>query len=113
MLNAGCGDSVLGLFVGLAVLYGPAQVRVIGSLAMPARVLAGLFVVLAVASSATYGAWPAMFGTITAVVTAYLLCGGRGHSAGDLKAWLHRKLARRRMRVMEGGKGSGRKDYLN
>lgn len=112
MLTSGCGDSVLGLFVGLAVLYGPAQVRVIGSLAMPARVLAGLFVLLAVLSSAAYGAWPAMFGTLTAVVTAYLLCGGRGQGSGHLMAWLRHKLARRRMRVMEGGKAK-RPDFLN
>jgi membrane associated rhomboid family serine protease len=110
--NSGCGDSVLGLFVGLAVLYGPAQVRVIGSLAMPARVLAGLFVILAVISSAAYGAWPAMFGTLTAVVAAYLLCGGRGHGAGEIVSWLQRKMARRRMRVMEGGKPK-RPDFLN
>jgi membrane associated rhomboid family serine protease len=112
MLNTGCGDSVLGLFVGLAVLYGPAQVRVIGSLAMPARILAGLFVLMAVLASAANGAWPAMFGTLAAVVTAYLLCGGRGHGANDLLSSLRRKLARRRMRVMEGGK-SGRPDYMN
>jgi membrane associated rhomboid family serine protease len=113
MLNGGCGDSVLGLFVGLAVLYGPAQVRVIGSLAMPARVLAGLFVVLAVVSSAAYGAWPAMFGTLTAVVTAYFLCGGRGHGVDNMMSWLQRKLARRRMHVMEGGKAKKPRDFFN
>jgi len=51
-LYSGCGDSVLGLFVGLAVLYGPAQVRVFGTLAMPARALAAIFVGLALISSA-------------------------------------------------------------
>ena len=36
---AGCGDAVLGLFVGLGVIYGRTQVRVLGPLVLQARVL--------------------------------------------------------------------------
>jgi membrane associated rhomboid family serine protease len=103
-LYSGCGDSVLGLFVGLAVLYGPAQVRVIGTLSMPARALAAIFVGLALFSAAAYGAWPAVCGTLTAVCTAYVLCGGRGRDLGELTSWLRRKIGRRRWRVIEGGR---------
>ena len=103
-LYSGCGDSVLGLFVGLAVLYGPAQVRVIGTLVMPARGLAAIFVGLALFSAAAYGAWPAVFGTLAAVGLAYHLCGGRGRDLGELMSWLQHKIGRRRWRVIDGGK---------
>jgi len=103
-LYSGCGDSVLGLFVGLAVLYGPAQVRVIGTLAMPARALAAIFVGLALIGAAAYGAWPAMFGTMVAVCLAYRLCGGRGRDLRELASWLQRKIGQRRWRVMDGGR---------
>jgi membrane associated rhomboid family serine protease len=111
--NSGCGDAVLGLFVGLAVLYGPAQVRVIGTLVLPARALAALFVGLALIASAAYRAWPALFGTLVAVCLAYLLCGGRGRDLGELASWLQRKIARRRWRVMDGGKAAKRPDRFN
>jgi membrane associated rhomboid family serine protease len=111
--NSGCGDAVLGLFVGLAVLYGPAQVRVWGSLAMPARTLAAIFVIFALVVGVANRIWPALFGTMTAVATAYVLCGGRGHGAGDLASWLQRKMARSRMRIMDGGKAKKPRDFLN
>ena len=112
-LYSGCGDSVLGLFVGLAVLYGPAQVRVIGALAMPARALAAIFVGLALVASAIYGAWPAVFGTLVAVGLAYYLCGGRGRDLRDLLSWLRRRTGRRSWRVMEGGRPPQRPDRFN
>jgi membrane associated rhomboid family serine protease len=112
-LYSGCGDSVLGLFVGLAVLYGPAQVRVIGTLVMPARVLAALFVGLALVGSAMYGGLPAMVGTIVAVCLAYFLCGGRGRDLRDFTSWLQRKITRSRWRVMEGGKRGRGPDRFN
>ena len=112
-LYSGCGDSVLGLFVGLAVLYGPAQVRVFGTLAMPARALAAIFVGLALLSSATYGAWPAVFGTLTTVCLAYLLCGGRARDVREFTSWLRRKIGQRRWRVMDGGKGPKRPGRFN
>jgi membrane associated rhomboid family serine protease len=112
-LYSGCGDAVLGLFVGLAVLYGPAQVRVFGTLAMPARALAAIFVGLALISSATYGAWPAVFGTLTTVCLAYFLCGGRGRDLRDFTSWLRRKFGQRRWRVMDGGKVPKRPGRFN
>jgi membrane associated rhomboid family serine protease len=112
-LYSGCGDSVLGLFVGLAALYGPAQVRVIGTLAMQARMLAAIFVVLSLLSAAAYGLWPAVFGTLVAVGLAYYLCGGRGRDTRDFLSWLQRKLGRRRIRILDGGKTGKRRDFLN
>jgi membrane associated rhomboid family serine protease len=112
-LYSGCGDSVLGLFVGLAVLYGPAQVRVIWNLALPARVLAALFVALSLISQAWIRLWPAMAGTLVAVILAYTMCGGRGKDLGELASWLRRKLNRSRMRVMDGGRPAKRRDIFN
>ena len=112
-LYSGCGDSVLGLFVGLAVLYGPAQVRVIGTLAMPARALAAIFVGLALVGEAAYGAWAAIFGTAVAVTLAYILCGGRGRDLRGLSSWLQRKIGQRRWRVIEGGRRAKRPDRFN
>jgi membrane associated rhomboid family serine protease len=110
---SGCGDSVLGLFVGLAVLYGPAQVRVIGSLVMPARALAAIFVGLALLSAAAYRVWPAVFGTLVAVGLAYRLCGGRGRDLREFASWLQAKITRRRWRVMDGGKAPRRPERFN
>jgi membrane associated rhomboid family serine protease len=112
-LYSGFGDSVLGLFVGMAVLYGPAQVRVIGSLVMPARALAALFVGLALVGSAMYGGLPALVGTVVAVCLAYFLCGGRGRDLREFTSWLQRKITRSRWRVMEGGKRGRGPDRFN
>jgi hypothetical protein len=71
---------------------------------MPARALAAIFIGLALLSSATYGAWPAVFGTLTAVCLAYFLCGGRGRDLREFTSWLRRKFGQRRWRVMDGGK---------
>jgi len=112
-LYSGCGDSVLGLFVGLAVLYGPAQVRVIGTLAMPARALAAISLVwrssaqpptapgLSCSEPWQRYAWP----TISA--------GGRGRDVRELISWLQRRTGRRSWRVMDGGKSSRRPDRFN
>jgi membrane associated rhomboid family serine protease len=113
MLLSGCGDSVLGLFVGLGVIHGPAQVRLIWNLVMPARILAGLFVVLSLLFQAMNHAWTAIPGTLVAVGLAYYLCGGRGRDFQDLWSWVHRRIGRKRMQVLDGGKTGKRRDSFN
>jgi len=112
-LYSGCGDSVLGLFVGLAVLYGPAQVRLFGALAMPARALAAIFVGLSLFSAASQRAWPVVCGTAVAVCLAYALCGGRGKDLRELLSWLQRKVGKRSWQVLQGGKPAKPPDRFN
>jgi len=80
---------------------------------MPARVLAALFVGLALVGSAMYGGLPAVLGTAVAVCLAYVLCGGRGRDLHDFTAWLQRKMGGRRWRVMEGGRRGRGPDRFN
>jgi membrane associated rhomboid family serine protease len=108
---AGCGDSVLALFVGLGVIYGRTQVRVFGRLALQARVLSAIFVGLSVLSALMQGAWPALTGTSIAVALGYFLSGGKTRSILDLVTQLRPR--RRSLHVLDGGRGKSGKKYVN
>ena len=110
--NEGCGDSVLALFVVLGVVYGRTPVRVFGQLVLQARVLAWILVGIAVLSLVVYGAWPILGGTLVALGLAYVLAGGK---LGPLGAFLEGLRGRRRsdLQVLEGGRGKGRRTYMN
>jgi membrane associated rhomboid family serine protease len=112
-VTSGCGDAVLGLFVALGTIYGRTSVRVFGALAVPARTLAGFFVVFAVVMALAARAWPMAVGTLVATVLAYLLAGGKGTGLGDLWSRWRQSAHRRRYQVLEGGRKGRRKDYLN
>jgi membrane associated rhomboid family serine protease len=109
---AGCGDAVLALFVALGVIYGPTQVRVLGPLVLQARVLTAILVGLSVVGALSQAAWPALAGTLVAVVAGYLLSGGRGNF---IAAWLGRFSRRRRsvLEVLEGGRTKRGNRYVN
>ena len=109
---AGCGDAVLALFVALGVIYGPTQVRVLGPLVLQARVLTGILVGLSVVGALSQAAWPALAGTLVAVVLGYVLSGGRG----DFIAALLGRVPRRRrsvLEVLEGGRAKRGSRYVN
>jgi membrane associated rhomboid family serine protease len=115
MVYAGCGDSVLALFVGLGVIYGRTQVRVFGRLALQARALSAIFVGLSVLSSLMQGAWPALTGTLIAVAIGYFLSGGKTRWILDLMTHV-RPRRRSSLQVLDGGRGkSGKsgKKYVN
>jgi membrane associated rhomboid family serine protease len=99
-LFAGCGDSVLGLFVAFGVQYGRTQVRVFGALAMEARWLAGILVGMSILSPLLQGAWLSLLGTLVAVAFAYFVSGGR---IDDLTSILRRD-RRARIQILDGGK---------
>jgi membrane associated rhomboid family serine protease len=109
---AGCGDSVLALFVALGVIYGPAQVRVLGPLVLQARVLTAILVGFSIAVALSQAAWPGLAGTLVAVCVGYFLAGGKWAS---ISAWLGRFRRRRRsvLEVLEGGRGKSGKKYVN
>jgi membrane associated rhomboid family serine protease len=106
---AGCGDSVLAMFVALGVIYGKTQVRVIGTLVLEARLLAGILVGMAVLSALLQQAWPALAGSLVAIGIGYLLGGGSGKK---ILAFLTRR-ARGGLRVLDGGRKKGGKNYVN
>jgi membrane associated rhomboid family serine protease len=109
---AGCGDAVLALFVGLGVIYGPTQVRVLGPLVLQARVLSAILVGLSVVGALSQAAWPSLAGTLVAVGMGFFLAGGKW---GSIAAVFRRFRRKRRsvLEVLEGGRGKGSKKYVN
>lgn len=109
---AGCGDPVLALFVGLGVIYGPTQVRVLGPLVLQARVLTAILVGLSVVGALSQAAWPSLAGTLVAVSLGYFLSGGKW---GSIAAFLGRFRRKRRsvLEVLEGGRAKSGKKYVN
>jgi membrane associated rhomboid family serine protease len=111
-ISAGCGDSVLALFVALGVLYGPSQVRVWGQLVLPARLLTGILVGMSVIAGLAQGAWASLGGTLVAVALGFLLAGGKVQSIVILAARLLRK-RRSAFQVLDGGRKKGRDKFVN
>jgi membrane associated rhomboid family serine protease len=109
---AGCGDSVLALFVALGVLYGPSPVRVWGRLVLPANVLTGILVGMAVLAGLLQGAWASLGGTLVAVGLAYFLSGGKVRTIVEFLARLRRG-RRSVLRVFDGGRGKKNGKYVN
>ena len=110
-IYAGCGDSVLALFVAFGVLFGRTQVRVFGSLALQARILSLILVGMSLISALAQAAWPSLAGTVVAIAVGYFLSGGSGRSILD--AFAHLRRHRSRLGVLEGGRGRGSKKYVN
>jgi len=111
-IYAGCGDSVLALFVALGVLFGRSEVRVFGSLVLQARILTTILVGMSVASALFQRAWPSLAGTLVAVGLGYFLAGGKSGSILDvLTRW--RRPQRGGFEVLEGGRGKRGKKYVN
>jgi membrane associated rhomboid family serine protease len=113
LYNAGCGDSVLALFVALGVVYGRAPIRVWGSLAMQARVLTWIILGWAVLALLLQGAWVYLVATLISQGVAYLLAGGRIGIVSEFLAGVRGK-PRTKLDVYDGGRSKGRgKKYVN
>jgi len=111
-IYAGCGDSVLALFVALGVLFGRTEVRVFGSLVLQARILTYVLVGMSVVSALLQRAWPSLAGTLVAVGLGYFLAGGKiGPILGFVTRWGHPRRAG--FEVLEGGRGKRGKKYVN
>lgn len=113
LYNAGCGDSVLALFVALGVAYGRTPIRVWGALAMQARILTWIILGWAVLALLLQGAWTYLVSTLIAQGVAYVLAGGRIGIVSEFLAGLRGK-PRTKLDVYDGGrkKGGGKK-YMN
>jgi len=109
---AGCGDSVLALFVALGVVYGRTPVRVWGQLVLQARILAGILVGMSVLALLLQAAWSSLVGTLVAIALAYFLAGGKVRAISAFLAGLRGK-RRGTLGVLEGGRKRGGKDYMN
>ena len=108
----GCGLSVLSIFVAFGVHYDQTPARVLGRLVLPARTLAAILVGFSVALELITLAWPALTGSLVAVLMSYVLCGGKGE---PMPAPLPARPSgpRVQMQVIEGGKGKTDPRYLN
>jgi membrane associated rhomboid family serine protease len=111
-IYAGCGDSVLALFVALGVLFGRTEVRVFGSMVLQARILTYVLVGMSLVSALLQRAWPSLAGTLVAVGVGYFLAGGK---SGPILNFLTRWTRPRRsiLEVLEGGRGKRGKKYMN
>ena len=111
-IYAGCGDSVLALFVALGVLYGRTPVRVFGTLVLQARILTLILVGMSVLSALFQLAWPSLAGTLVAIGLGYFLSGGK---SGPIVEFLARWRRPRRVgfEVLDGGRGKERKKFVN
>lgn len=110
-VQAGCGLSVLSLFVAFGVHYDRTPARILGGLVLPARTLAIVLVAFSLFVTTLAFAWPAVVGTLVAVLLSYVLCGGRGVAANPPPRRPSRP--RVQMQVLEGGKGKSDDRYLN
>jgi membrane associated rhomboid family serine protease len=108
----GCSQGVLATFVAIGVLYGRSPMQVWGQLALQARILAWIIVGMSLVGSLAQGSWGYFFATAAAQSLAYVLSGGK---AGPITAFFAGLRGHRRggLGVLEGGRGKGRKDYLN
>jgi hypothetical protein len=115
-LFAGSGLAVLALFVAFGRLYDRTPARVLGGLVLEARTLTLILVGFALLADIMRGSVPALVGDVVALVSGYLLSGGRGAGLRELFARFGGK-SRRRFSVVEGGRPKSKEDrrsrYLN
>ena len=110
--GAGCGDSVLALFVAMGVAYGRTPVRVWGRLVLQARILAAILVGMSVFALLMQAAWPTLAGTLVAIALAYFIAGGKVTAIAAFVAGLRGK-RRAALGVLEGGRSKRGKKYVN
>ena len=116
---AGPHLAVLALFVGFGRIYDRTPARILGGLVLQARTLTLILIAFTLFSDLLRGSVAALGGDIVALVTGYLLSGGRGAGLRELFARFGSK-SRRRFHVVEGGrppspsrKEERRSGYLN
>jgi membrane associated rhomboid family serine protease len=115
-LLAGCGLAVLALFVAFGRLYDRTPARILGGLVLEARTLVLILVAFALLSDLLRWSMVGLAGDVVALVTGYVLAGGRGAGLRELFTRFGRR-SRRRFSVVDGGRPSTKEDrrsrYLN
>jgi membrane associated rhomboid family serine protease len=113
-IYAGCSNSVLALFVAFGTVYDRTPARILGGLVLEARIMALVLVGFAFLADATRGAWPSLAGDVVAVLSGYVMAGGRGEFITRLWGGMRARRVRRRYQVLEGGRaGHKRPQDLN
>jgi membrane associated rhomboid family serine protease len=116
---AGCGASVLALFVAFAVMYKGTPARVLGALVVKANVLTAILIGFALVADVTQGfsrgAWAPLVGDVVAITLGYVLMGGRGQELRRFWVGWRTRRVRRRYQIIEGGrrKNEPRPPFLN
>jgi membrane associated rhomboid family serine protease len=105
---AGCGLSVLALFVAFGKLYGRTPARVFGSLVLEARTLTLILIGFALLADLMRFNLVAFGADLVVLAVAFGLSGKRGSGFDDLFRGLPRGKPRRRFEVVEGGQKSDR-----
>jgi membrane associated rhomboid family serine protease len=115
-LFAGSGLAVLALFVAFGRLYDRTPARILGGLVLEARTLVLILVAFALLSDVLRGSMVALVGDIVALVTGYVLSGGRGAGLRELFTRFGRR-SKRRFSVVDGGRPGSKEErrsrYLN
>lgn len=115
-LFAGPHLGVLALFVAFGRIYDRTPARILGGLVLEARTLTLILIAFTLFSDILRGSVVALAGDVVALVSGYLLSGGRGAGFRELFTRFGSK-SRRRFHVVEGGrpapKDERRSRYLN
>lgn len=112
-VSAGCGLSVLSVFVAFGVHFNRTEARVLGGLVLQARTLAAILVGFSLLIALLSFAWPVVVGTVASVLLSYVMCGGRAPSLPPPLPNKRPSRPRVQMQVLEGGKGNADPRYLN
>jgi membrane associated rhomboid family serine protease len=112
-LYSGCGIAVMALFVAFGTLFDRAPARILGGLVLEARVLTAILVGFSLLADIVRATWPMLAADITAVIVAYVMCGGRGEDLRRLLGGMRAKRSRRRYTVLEGGRKGPKDQDLN
>jgi membrane associated rhomboid family serine protease len=114
---AGSGLAVLALFVAFGRLYDRTPARILGGLVLEARTLTLILVAFALLADLLRGSMVALGGDVVALLTGYVLSGGRGAGLRELFTRFGRRGSKRRFSVVDGGrpgsKDERRSRYLN
>lgn len=114
VVSAGCGLAIVAFFVAFALLFPGAQARVVGALVMDARRLSALLIGFSLVMTIAYQQWPALAGTVVAIVVSALVVGRRAPGGvSGLVASFRPSKPRRRYQVLEGGKRDRKPPYVN
>jgi membrane associated rhomboid family serine protease len=113
-LFGGSSMGVLALFVAFGRIYNRTPARLLGSLVLEARTLTIILVAFSVVADLFRLAFPAVAADIVAVLTGYVISGGRGAGLADLWNRARKGKPRRRFGIVEGGRQEDRRSrYLN
>jgi membrane associated rhomboid family serine protease len=112
-LSAGCGSSVLALYIAFGTIMDRTPARILGSLVLEARTFMAILIGYVVVVDLSTGSLALLASHVSAMLLGHVLVGGRGRGIKALWGTLRAKRARRRYQVLEGGRRGGKPQDLN